>query len=710
MKKIELLSPAGNMESLKAAIEAGCDAIYLGGTMFSARAFANNFTNTELIQAIKYCHLYGVKVYVTCNILIYEHEVDKFIEYVSFLHQNNVDAILVQDIGMADLIHQKFPNLELHASTQMHIHNLDGVEMAKKLGFSRVVLARETPIEVIEDIIKKTNVDIEVFAHGSLYVSYSGQCLFSSLIGHRSGNRGSCVGSCRLPYNIVDEHGNKLNKGSYPLSMKDLNTLEDIGRLIDCGVTSLKIEGRMKSPEYVYTVTKLYRMAIDNYYKNKSVYIDEKELLNLQKIFNRSYTKGYLFHENASSIINDVRGNHQGIYLGKVIDYQNNWVKIQLTSDVSIHDGLRIILDDEDYGIVLNEFYIDKKIAKVAHANDIISLKVHKFIPKNSIVLLTKDSSLIEEIDEKINNKERKVLVDIKVKANLDKPLWMEVNDGINKVSLNGPIVLKALNHPTSEIDIKDKLNKCGDTVYKINHLYIELSDNIFLPFKIINELRHNLLKELDTLRIGKSNYKEGLYKREVPIFAKQKLKSVLVSKIVDKLNYDIVYSENANDEAIIKLPKVMDNYNGLNQDREYLIGEIGGLHKLKNVDTDYSFNVVNSYSVALLQSLGVKRVTLSLELNEKQIENLVNAYLKRYNANPNLEVIKFGKREVMTLKTCLNKVYKKDKLFLQDRFKNNYLIRQVNNLSYIYEPKRYVSSINYYDLGINVVRDNKEV
>ena len=344
MKKIELLAPAGNMDSLKSAVMAGCDAVYLGGTMFSARAFANNFTNDELLEAIKYCHLYGVKVYVTCNIIIYEHEVDKFLQYIDFLHRNNVDAILIQDLGMLDLVHKTYPNLEIHASTQMHIHNLDGAIMANKLGCKRVVLARETPIEVIDDIIKKTNIDIEVFAHGSLCVSYSGECLFSSLIGKRSGNRGSCVGSCRLPYNIVDENGNKLNNGNYPLSMKDLNSLENIGKLIDIGVTSLKIEGRMKSREYVYVVTRLYREAIDSYYNTGKIFINNELLNKLQRLFSRGFTKGYLFHEDYLNIINDERPNHQGVYIGKVIDYHKGFISIKLTSDISIGDGLRIVL------------------------------------------------------------------------------------------------------------------------------------------------------------------------------------------------------------------------------------------------------------------------------------------------------------------------------------------------------------------------------
>ena len=487
MSKIELLAPAGNMDSLYAAIEGGADAIYLGGTMFSARAFAGNFNNDELVEAVKICHLYGVKVYVTCNILIYEHEVDNFLKYIDFLHQNSVDAIIIQDLGMLDLVHQIYPNLELHASTQMHIHNLDGVIMAKKLGCKRVVLARETSIDDIKEIKKNDLVDLEIFAHGSLCVSYSGQCLFSSLIGNRSGNRGSCVGSCRLPYKIVDENNQKLNQGDYPLSMKDLNTLEYVGELIDAGVTSLKIEGRMKSPEYVYTVTKLYRMAIDSYYKNGKVFIDNNELFNLQKIFNRSYTKGYLFNEDMHNIINPIRGNHLGVYLGKVVSVNKNYITVQLSLDVSINDGLRIMLDNEDYGLILNEFYINKKLVKEAHKNDKITFKVNKKIPINSKVLLTKDNKLNEQIQRKIKSGLRKVLVDVTVTAMIGNKLEMQINDGKNVVTVEGDIIDSAQNRATTKDEIESKMRKTSNTIYEINNLNINLSENEFIHFKKIN-------------------------------------------------------------------------------------------------------------------------------------------------------------------------------------------------------------------------------
>ena len=709
MSKIELLAPAGNMDSLYAAIEGGADAIYLGGTMFSARAFAGNFNNDELVEAVKICHLYGVKVYVTCNILIYEHEVDNFLKYIDFLHQNSVDAIIIQDLGMLDLVHQIYPNLELHASTQMHIHNLDGVIMAKKLGCKRVVLARETSIDDIKEIKKNVLVDLEIFAHGSLCVSYSGQCLFSSLIGNRSGNRGSCVGSCRLPYKIVDENNQKLNQGDYPLSMKDLNTLEYVGELIDAGVTSLKIEGRMKSPEYVYTVTKLYRMAIDSYYKNGKVFIDNNELFNLQKIFNRSYTKGYLFNEDMHNIINPIRGNHLGVYLGKVVSVNKNYITVQLSLDVSINDGLRIMLDNEDYGLILNEFYINKRLVKEAHKNDKVTFKVNKKIPINSKVLLTKDNKLNEQIQRKIKSGLRKVLVDVTVTAMIGNKLEMQINDGKNVVTVEGDIIDSAQNRATTKDEIESKMRKTSNTIYEINNLNINLSENAFIPFQKLNELRHLLFDKLNELRLYKINYLKKDYSRKVPTFERQKLRSVLFHAY-EKSKYDIIYSEEKDEKSILKIPKVVHDYEAYSNNYEYLVGELGAFNKLTKINCDYSFNVTNSYTVALLHSLGAKRITLSLELTHTQTENLVKAYLKRYHANPNLEVIVSGYREVMCMKTNLNTLYNQEKLYLEDRFNNHYNIRSVNGLTYIYEYNFYRDDFDFYNIGINILRDNCEL
>ena len=713
MNKVELLAPAGDFSCLKAAIEAGCDAVYIGGKLFGARAFSSNFTDDEIIKAINYAHLFGVKVYVTTNTLIYDKEVERFLEYISFLHKNNVDAVIIQDLGMLDLVRQTFPNLEVHASTQMHIHNLDGASFMKKLGVKRVVLARETSISKIKEIKEKTNIDIEIFIHGALCVSYSGQCLMSNLIGNRSGNRGTCAGSCRQSYSIVDENNNIILNNKYPLSMKDLCSLENLKTLLDIGVTSLKIEGRMKSSSYVYTVVKLYRLAIDSYYKNNNIYIDEKELYNLKKIFNREFTKGFLFDEENNKVINMKRPNHQGVEIGKVINYKNNVATIKLNDEININDGLRIV-GKKDIGVNVNNFYINSKLVKTAKKGDIITIKVNDKVEKDDKVLLTLDSKLNEEINNIISSNQRKVLVKAKFIAKEDKQITFELTDFINKVVvISENKVTKALNKPITKEEIKEKLNKIKDTVYKYESLDIEIDDNIFIPLNIINDLKRKAFEELNNKRLYKIPYKRCEYKRNVKSYPKEKLLNILILKDEDidslKKKYDYIYSSNNIDNTILLLPRVIDKYKE-NYNKDVLVGDIGYFNKHKGCITDTSFNVVNSYTVAFLHSLGAERVTLSYELTKKQIEILINAYEERYKAHPNLELVVEGYEEVMISKFSLNKYFNNDKLYLKDRFNNLYKIKEKDNLMIIYNyKKRKDFNLSYYDIGINSLRINKE-
>ena len=710
MKKIELLAPAGNMEALKAAVTAGCDAVYLGGNHFGARAFSKNFSNEEIVEAINYCHLYGVKVYITVNTLIYDNEVESFLEYIDFIHRNNVDAVLIQDFGMFDLVRKTFPNLELHASTQMHIHNLDGVKVMESLGIKRIVLARETSIDDIKDIIKNTKCEIEIFVHGALCISYSGQCLMSSLIGGRSGNRGSCAGSCRLRYDVIDEDGNKLNKGNYPLSTKDLNSLEYIGELIDLGVSSLKIEGRMKSKEYVYKVVSIYRKAIDNYYKFGKVTINDDDMVELKKIFNRDYTKGFLNNTNNDDIINGYRPNHMGVKIGKVINYKKGIASIKLNDNLFIGSGLRDIGKNEDVGINVNEFYINNKLVKEAHVGDIISIKVNSPIKENSDVLITLDSNINKKIDELINSNLRKVKITGKFIGKLGEKSELIINDGINNICSYGNVVNSSVNNPVDKEIIRTKLNKLGDTVYEFDKLEIDIDNDIFIPMKELNKLRRNAISLLNEKRLYKYEYKRNNYKIEVPDFKKERLLTCMISnkEMYNRLNkkYDYIYSLEDISGTIKVLPRVImkypDKYN------EGMIGEIGGFNKYKNVYTDVSFNVVNSYTVAFLHSLGAKRITLSYELDDNQIEYLINCYVKRYNKHPNLELIVSGYEEVMISKYSLNKQYNKDKLYLRDMYGNKFKVITREDGMHIYNyRKRNIYNNKYYDMGVNSLREN---
>ena len=425
----EILSPCGSMEAFLAAISAGADAVYLAGKMFGARSFANNFTDEELVYVINYAHLYGVKVYVTCNILIFEHEVENFLNFIEFLHKNNVDAVIMQDIGMIDLVHKTFPNLEIYGSTQMHIHNLEGAFMAKALGLKRIVLARETPLTLVKEIKEKTGLEVEVFVHGALCVSYSGMCLFAASIGPRSGNRGTCSGCCRLPYQVLNSKKEVLNTEKYPLSMKDLMTLQELDKLIAAGVDSFKIEGRMKSPSYVYTTTKLYKETRDNYLKTKKIVINKKDIYNLKNIFARPYTKGYLLNANNNDVIFPKSPNHQGVKVGEVVKTSKNLVKIKCSDTISIHDGLRIVNDDFEYGLVLNEFRKNNKQVYKAFKNDYITFRVNKLIPINSRVIRTYASEIEDNISNEIKNKKRRVPISLKIIIQKEKPIKLIITD-----------------------------------------------------------------------------------------------------------------------------------------------------------------------------------------------------------------------------------------------------------------------------------------
>ena len=696
--KPELLAPAGDMDSLKAAISAGCDAAYISGIKYGARAFAKNFDNEEIKEAINICHLYGIKLYVTVNTLIFENEVDEFIKYIDFLHSNNVDAIIIQDIGMMDLIRKTFPNLEIHASTQMHIHNLESTKFAQKLGIKRVVLARETSYDEIKKIKENTSLELEIFVHGALCVSYSGQCLMSYLIGGRSGNRGACAGSCRLPYDLYSDN-KKVSDNNYILSMKDLNTLNNIDKLIDIGVDSIKIEGRMKRPEYVYLVVSLYRKAIDSYIKNKTIDINENDIKELKKIFNREFTKGFLFSEKNELIVNDKKPNHQGIEIGKVIDYKNNYVTIKLSDELNINDGIRFI-NKKDIGFIVTSMFKNKNRISQAQKGDTISIKVDQFISKNTILVKTTDYNQLNEIKKEII-KGKKVPINCDVIARVNEPLIITYSDFKNKVEIKGEIVEKSINSPTTKEKIKEQLSKLGQTIYTLNEINIISDDNIFINIKELNELRRNLVEMLNNKRLYKTEYIKNEYKIDVPKLKQKQEFNLEVSNIdilnkLKKYKFDKIYTKDKNlinDNIILKLPRVKNEYEEYNN--LLLVSELGSINKYKNIETDYSLNITNSYSVAFLHSLGIKKVTLSYEVTEDMINLIYDNYVKRYKTEPNIEYIIASRKEAMVSKYNLNKKYNIKNSYIKDRLNKKYPILEHDDLMYIYNNKFDINKIN---------------
>ena len=710
----ELLAPVGNMECLSAAINAGCDAVYLSGRNFGARSFAGNFSKEELEQAINMCHLYGVKVYITVNTLIYDNEVERFMDYIDYIHKLGCDAVIMQDIGMIDLVRKTYPNLEIHASTQANIHNLEGVKLCEELGIKRVVLARETPIELVKLIKKETNVELEIFVHGALCMSYSGQCLMSALIGSRSGNRGTCAQICRQPYSL--EIDNRIvSSNEYLLSTKDLNTLNNIDKLIECGVDSLKIEGRVKRPEYVYLVTSLYRKAIDNYVKYKQTKITEEDIKDLKKLFNRQFTKGFLFNEENDNFVNTYRPNHLGIEIGRVISYKKGQVTIKLTDELNINDGIRII-NNNDTGIVVTRILRDGKSVKSAKKGDIIIIPFKDSVDKNNIVLKTTDYKQIKEIEEKIKIN-KKINIEGECILKLNEPIKLIVNDGKNIVEKCSDYVVEASKTCSTTMDrIKEQLEKLGDTIYLFNNLEVEMDSNIFVPINKLNELRRDVMHTLNTLRTYKTNYIKKDYSIYVDNFEETKNKNILISTYEQYLsvkdNYNVIYVDNIDEynkindkKCILKLDRINEHLKDYND--RLLVSDLGSVYKYKDMDTDFSLNVTNSYSVAFLHSMGVKKITLSYELNYKQIKNLIDSYKERYNKHPNLEVIVEANEEAMVCKYNMLRKYNKDSGYLIDRFNNKYELKIKNNLMYIYDYKRRKLEEDYFGIGVNNIRIN---
>jgi putative protease len=655
--KIELLAPAGNMDTLIAAINNGADAVYIGGKSFGARAFAPNFDNAEMEKAINYAHLYGVKIYVTANTVVFENEIEDFLNYMKFLYENNVDAVIMQDLGMISLTHKLIPQLEIHASTQINIHSDEGLKLLKNIGVKRAVLAREMSLKEISDL--KTDIEKEIFIHGALCVSYSGQCLFSSLNGGRSGNRGMCTGCCRMNYDLI-KNGKILNlEGKYPLSTKELCSTDHIKEIIESGVNSLKIEGRMKSPEYVGYVTKVYRRLIDEYYSKGLATVKKEEMINLAKLFNREFTNGYLFNDN---IYNIKSPNHIGYPLGEVIKVTPYKIYIKFSDCLYQGDGIRFT--NSQKGMIANMIYNEKGLL-VNHIN-----QGNIGILDNKIGLISKDcvnKTIDSHLIKEINVLRKKIPISFNLEAKLNKPLKLEVSDGKNKVLKTGAILEKALKRQTTKDEIIEKLDKLGNTPFCMKNVSIIL-DDVFIPMTFLNNLRQEACTELAELRVGSKKEINFKYEKKlgqpdadcksVLVRNENQLKSVL-NKCFRIYTEDFnLYKKYKDKNIYYKLPRIISNFPNY-QNEKLLVSELGSIEKyaLSNeIITDYPLNITNSESVNFLHSLNVKIVTLSPEISD------IDEVLK-YTSG--VENIVYGKMDLMILKDF----YIKDSnLFLKDR------------------------------------------
>ncbi len=641
----ELLAPAGDMQALKAAISNGCNAIYLGLEKFGARAYASNFNLELLKEAVIYAHLRDVKIYVTMNTIVFENEVEEMKVQMQELNEIGVDAIIVQDLAAFDYVVKNFLDMEVHCSTQMGIDDLEGTLLFKELGAKRVVLAREIEIEKVKEIKRIAKIPVEVFVHGALCVSYSGNCLMSGLIGNRSGNRGRCVGSCRKEYEIIDKTTGTSLGQNYFLSTKDLNTIDHINDLKE--IDSLKIEGRMKEPAYVANVVSNYRRALDN-----KITEDGKE--NLNKTFNRTFTKGYMFHEANVNITNILRPNNWGYEVGRISDSIKGMYEITLKDTLNQNDIIRISHDNEDVNLTLVKLY-DKNGDLINKADDICYIKIKEKLSKGDVVYITRDYSYYKELESSFENEFRRFNLDIKAFAYPDSKLIIEGwGLGFNYLYENEEILEAAINNPTTKEQVIKQFSRLNDTIFKLGHLDFE-ECNAFIPAKMLNAARRDIVDNLYELKIkSKKKRTRALKVSDKISFAPKK--PYITASVTTKEQYDACVSCGIKE---IYFENVVRRNQNEYKEKEgpLLIGGYGGIYHYRKTNplvTDYSLNVVNSASCYELHRLGVKRVTLSYELNKSQIKDLVHAYQEKNDGFPALEMIVYGKAPLMFTKYCL--------------------------------------------------------
>lgn len=686
-KNIELLAPAGNEESFKAAVNAGADAVYMGLGKHNARVMARNFTLKSYIECINYAHIRGVKVYLTLNTLLQDNEIKEAVDMVIKLYEAGLDAVIIQDIGLAEIIHKLMPNLHMHASTQMSAYSLEQVRFLEKLGFKRVVLARELTLEEIKYITDNTNVEIEAFIHGALCVSVSGQCLLSLAIGTRSANRGACAQPCRMRYTLY-KGNEKKSPRTYLLSKKDIYGLDILDKIIESNITSLKIEGRNKTPEYVALVVSTYRKYIDKYIKENKLNIQKNDEKKLLQMFNRNGKSfGYLNGVRYKDSITTLSPKNTGIFLGNVIEKKGDYIKIKLEDEISLHDGIEI---HSKKGVASNIVTCIKDnnmrlLNRDCKKGDIVYLGDIKenYIISRDEVYKTSNYKLKQELQNKYiqkNIRQRSLVLTISIKRDLPVALSTIINGQTYTYNTN-LIPQEAISRSITPEDIYGVFSKTQDTGIKFEKIDALIENGLFLKISELNEIRRNFVDEVENKLKIKNDITNISSNLERALNLQENLKtqaSLQPQKILSIYRYD-------KDKDYVKeyFNKYKTNFERIDfQISDFVKNENDILHKyskyslginisnfvLENLDkyiennlekllkegvntivlgttryidmilslknryeftliADYSLNITNSYSAILYNSLGFDVITPGFDSNNEQI-NRLNQYV----------------------------------------------------------------------------------
>jgi len=682
LKTVELLAPVGKIENAYAAIENGADAIFIGGKLFNARQYADNFTSEELEAIVKYAKLRAVKVYITVNTLIKEQETSVLFDYLTYLNHLGIDAIISQDLGAATLVKKYFPQMALHASTQMSAHSLEDVLFLENLGFKRVILARELNLKEIRVIRETCHIEIETFIHGALCYSYSGQCLMSSLIGGRSGNRGRCAQPCRMKYSLM-ENGQKLSEEGSLISLKDICSIEYLPKLIQCGIHSFKIEGRMKSPEYVASVVKAYRKAIDLIENDGAYEPNLEDIEELKGVFNRGgFSKGYYFEAPDKEMITTISPRHIGVKVGSVVHFfpKTNRATILLESELHPGDGIEIIRNGrESVGAGISKHY-EKGIS--------IQLDFDKYIEVGSEVYLTKNHELLKRLKNTYVKANRKIPLDLNIISRVGQPIRVEATYKALTTHYSGEILEEASNAPITKEKALTQLTKFGNTSFMPGLVTMDWDEKGYIAISKLNEIRRIVLQKMEEKIIEnpiqeKIEYhpvqnpqgdKAKSWRAHVTTYVQLEVcvKAPQIETIYWEWQYNNELSEEAyelcrkwqkkfylvlpyimKDETYIKFEKDI-NYWETTAIEGYLIRTYGQFNLLKdspkNKNLDYNFNIMNNEAIGLWHTLGAASLTVSMELAHTELQSLQG----------NLEKIVYGYMPVMTSRQCLLKQHHK--------------------------------------------------
>lgn len=701
--RCELLAPAGSYETMIVAFNAGADAVYAGGQKFGARAFAGNFDEEELVRAINYAHMFDKKIYLTVNTLIKEEEFSQLYDYLKPYYEAGLDAVIVQDIGVLQFISQNFGDLPIHCSTQMTITGEEfGKILAANKSITRIVTPRELNLHEIKKLHDETNLEIESFVHGALCYCYSGQCLLSSIIGARSGNRGRCAQPCRLAFSNSDlKVDNK-----HLLSPKDLCTLEILPSIIKAGVYSLKIEGRMKKPEYVASVVSLYRKYLDKYLENGSenYKVEEKDIDILKEIYNRGgFTDGFYNRQNGSEMMTINRPNHCGVKVGKILSINQNIVKIQALRNIYKGDILEIDNDTEFYapydipkGSIFD--YKFKQKVKNKDTKDIIRTR-------NNLLVDTLLSTYMYDDKGKTKLLKRKVNIDISVLK--DKNILAVMWDEKISVTICGDIPLEAQNKPITKEFVEKQLCKLGETNFICDNINVQLDEGLFVTVSQLNEIRRKLVScfeneiqkqyirkiniEKDNLTINQNqladkaiNYNEHnafadnmtilvsnmeQFNKVISICKSNRIYIEYAEFTLEEINNAVKMGVKRNIEIFIALPyifrdnvkilfeKELDTLKEIHPDG-YLFRNLESYFYMKNKNIDikksvfdsniYSFN---NETIKYYKSIGADIVTASYETNSKEFKLLDKSFM---------EINVYGYFPVMITAGCVRKTMNK--------------------------------------------------